>query len=390
MVMWPTRILRKGHGVFWSYVKTIFRSLSGSKVYLFINIAGLTIGFTVFTLIMLFVLNEFNYDTFNREADRIYRVVEIQTPPGGQVQQAAITMPELAPALKRGFPEIEDAARFVPWPTVLCHFGGRRFYEDGLYFADSKFFNIFTFHFIEGEAAGAFTGPYSVVIDQSTAKKYFGDADPIGKFIDINADLAENAFRVTGVIRDFPLNSHLHFHMIASLSALERHSDFFSGWGNNDVVTYVLLRRGFQAKEVDNKFPALLKANLPKNGWSALEMYLQPLKSIHLNSTHILYQVNHNKGNMEHVRMFILIALFVIILACINFINLTTARSAIRTREVGIRKLLGSFHSHLVLQFIGESIVLSLGALIISCPNLFANRIFPSKCLSHCLVYDYR
>ncbi len=354
--------------MFWSYVKTVLRSISSSKVYSFINIAGLTIGFTLFTLIMLFVLNEFNYDTFNKKADRIYRVVEIQNPPGARVQQVAITMPELAPALKKEFPEVEDAARFVPWPTVLCHFGERRFYEDGLYFADSNFFDIFTFHFIEGNASEAFNGPYSVVIDQSTAKKYFGNANPIGKFISIDADLPQNSFLVTGVVRDFPLDSHLHFHMIASLTALERSLDIFNGWTNNDVVAYLLLKKGRSAKEVEKRLPKFLKTTLPQHVWSGLEMYLQPLKSIHLKSTRILYQVNYDKGNLEHVRMFIMIALFVIILACINFINLTTARSAIRTREVGIRKVLGSFHSHLMLQFIGESVVLSLIGFIISLP----------------------
>ncbi|MCL5268203.1 MAG: ABC transporter permease [Bacteroidetes bacterium] len=354
--------------MFWSYVKTIFRSISSSKVYFFINIAGLTIGFTVFTLIMLFVLNEFNYDTFNKRADRIYRVVEIQNPPGARVQQVAITMPELAPALKREFPEIEDAARFIPWSTALCHNGGKRFYEEGLFFADSSIFKIFTFHFVEGSASAAFDGPYSVVIDQSTARKYFGNANPIGKFINIDADLAQSAFQVTGVIQDFPQNSHLHFNMIASLGALERHSELFRGWTSNDVVTYVLLKNGRSSDVVQRELPRFLKANLPQNIWSGLKMYLQPLGSIHLYSGHILYQVNYDKGNIEHVRLFIMIALFVIILACINFINLTTARSAIRTREVGIRKLLGSFHSHLIYQFIGESILLSLIGLLISLP----------------------
>ncbi len=370
--MWPTRILRKGHGVFWSYVKTVLRSISSSKVYSFINIAGLTIGFTLFTLIMLFVLNEFNYDTFNKKADRIYRVVEIQNPPGARVQQVAITMPELAPTLKMEFPQIENAARFVPWATVLCHFDERRFYEDGLAFADASIFNVLTFHFVEGSASAALNGPYSEVIDQSTARKYFGNIDPLGKFIDIDADLAQKAFQVTGVIEDFPRNSHLHFHMIASLGALESHLDLFKGWTTNDVVTYVLMKDSRSSGVVQREFPTFLKANLPQNVWNGLKMYLQPLTSIHLHSGSVLYQVNYDKGNIEHVRLFIMIALFVIVLACINFINLTTARSAIRTREVGIRKLLGSFHSHLIYQFIGESILLSFIGFLISLPIVAA------------------
>ncbi|MFZ1081606.1 MAG: ABC transporter permease [Candidatus Kryptoniota bacterium] len=354
--------------MFWIYVKTVLRNISRSKVYFFVNVAGLTTGFTVFTLIILYVMNEFNYDTFNKEADRIYRVVEIQSPPGMQVQHVAITMPALGPALKSEFPEIADAARFCPWSTVLCRYGERRFYEDELSFADSSIFDIFTFHFIEGNPSTALNAPYNIVINQTISRRYFGNGDPIGKFINIVADLGQKGFQVTGVIQDFPQNSHLRFDMIASLTSLEKHSASFSGWGNNDVVTYVLLKQGLSPEELGKKFPGLLKANLPPNGLNALEIYLQPLRSIHLHSNHIVYQVNYNKGNIDDVRFFMLIAFFVIILACINFINLTTARSAIRTREVGIRKLLGSYHSELVFQFIGESIVLSLISLLISLP----------------------
>ncbi len=354
--------------MFWSYVKTIFRNLSSSKVYFFINIAGLAIGFTVFTLIMLFVLNELNYDTFNKKADRIYRVVEIQKPSGTKAQQVAITMPALAPALKGAFPEIADVARYTPWSTVLCHYGEKRFYEDGLSFADSSIFDIFTFHFIQGDPSTALDGPYNVVIDQTTAKKYFGDADPMWKTIKIEAGLDQNSFQVTGVIQDFPRNSHLHFNMIASLNALERRLDYFNGWTNNDVVSYVLLKKGYSPQEVETQLPNLLKANLPENILSGLDLYLQPLRSVHLHSSSVLFQVNYDKGDIDYVTLFILIAFVVIILACINFINLTTARSAIRTREVGIRKLLGSYHSHLVYQFIGESIILSFIGMLLSFP----------------------
>jgi putative ABC transport system permease protein len=359
---------RRESGMFWSYVKTVFRNLSGSKVYFFINIAGLAIGFTVFSLIMSFVLNELNYDTFNKKADRIYRVVEIQKPSGTKAQQVAITMPALGPALKGAFPEISNVARFTPWSTVLCHYGEKRFYEDGLSFADSSIFDIFTFHFIEGDPSTALDGPYDIVIDESTAHKYFGDSDPMWKTLTIEAGLDQNSFLVTGVIKDFPGNSHLQFNMIASLNALERRFDYFNGWTNNDVVSYVLLRKGYSPEGVDMQLPRLLKANLPENVRSGLEMYLQPLRSIHLHSNAILFQVNYDKGDINYVTLFILIAFVVIVLACINFINLTTARSAIRTREVGIRKLLGSYHSHLVYQFIGESVVLSLIGMLLSLP----------------------
>lgn len=375
--------------MFWSYLKTIIRNISSSKVYFFINIASLAIGFTVFTLIMMFVLNELNYDRFNKKADRIYRVVEIQNLPGSQVQRVAITMPALAPALKENYPEIADVSRYIPWSTVLCQNGRKRFYENGLSFADSSIFNLFTFHFIEGSPRTAFARPYSIVIDQSTAKKFFGTEDPLGKFINTDADLAQKTLQVTGVIRDFPQNSHLHFNMIAPLRALANHPGFLSGWGLNDVVTYVLLKKGIRPEEVEKAFPALLRDNIQKNGWNSLELYLQPLGSVHLYSSDILYQVNHNKGNIEHVRLFMVIALFVIILACINFVNLTTARSAIRTREVGIRRLLGSYHSLIIYQFIGESVLLSLIGYLISIPLVEALLPTFNSVMSGRIIVDY-
>ena len=358
----------KGRGVFRSYLKTIFRNISGSKIYFFINVAGLCIGFTIFTLIVLYVLNELNYDTFNKKADRIYRVVELQKSPGGQVQRVAITMPALGPALQSEFPEIENTARLLIWPTVLCHHQEKRFYEDGLSFADSSIFNIFTFHFLEGNPSTALDDPYDIVIDQSAANRYFGDADPIGKSISVEAEFGQNAFQVTGVIRDFPKNSHLSFSMIASLSTLQKEYSPFIGWADNDVATYVLLHKGYKSEVIQRGLPEFLATNLPENLWKGLAIYLQPLKDIHLYSGNILYQMNHDEGNIDTVRLFSLIAFFVIFLDCINFINLTTARSAIRTREVGIRKLLGSYHSHLIYQFIGESIVISFVALLLSFP----------------------
>jgi putative ABC transport system permease protein len=358
----------KGRGVFRSYLKTIFRNISGSKIYFFINVAGLCIGFTIFTLIVLYVLNELNYDTFNKKADRIYRVVELQKSPGGQVQRVAITMPALGPALQSEFPEIASTVRLIPWPTVLCHSGDRRFYENKLTFADSTIFDIFTFHFIEGNEAKALNDPYSVVIDQTTAARYFGKQNPIGKFITVDADFGQNAFQVTGVVQDFPRNSHLTFNMIASLNTLQNKNSPFIGWADNDVVTYILLNRANRFESVQRKLPEFMATNLPTDLWKGLEIYMQPLKDIHLYSGEILYQVNHNMGNIDTVRLFSLIAFFVIFLACINFVNLTTARSTIRAREVGIRKLLGSYHSHLIYQFIGESIVISFVALLLSLP----------------------
>lgn len=354
--------------MFRSYLKTIFRNISGSKVYFFINVAGLCIGYTIFTLIMLFVVNELNYDTFNKKADRIYRVVELQRTAGAQVQRVAITMPAMGPALENAFPEIESTARFVLWPTVLCHVGDRRFYENGVSFADSSIFDIFTFHFVEGNKASALKQPNSIVIDQATARKYFGREDPMGKFIYVDGDFGVSAFEVSGVIRDFPKDSHLSFDMIASIDVLTNHLSYFSGWSDNDVVTYILTKRESELSNLNAKLPHFLQANLPPNLWKGLEIYLQPLNRVHLYSGQILYQINHNRGNINDVRLFSLIAFFVIFLACVNFINLTTARSAIRTREVGVRKLLGSYHSHLIYQFIGESTVISFVGLLLSFP----------------------
>ncbi len=350
-----------------NYFKIAFRNILKNKVYSFINIAGLAIGLAGFILITVLIKNELGYENFNKKADRIYRIVEIQNQKGIGKLNVAVTMGPLSRALKDYYPEIESSARMMPIPSVFCKIGSEGFYEDGMSFGDSSVFNIFTIPFIEGNPKTALSTPSSIVISQSIAKKYFHGQDPIGKTINVQSILGGADFTVTGVIKNYPENSHIFFSMMGSLQYLENSFSWFKNWGTNSLGTYILLRKGTTPGEVEKKFPAFLKANLPNAEDSDLQMYLQSLKDIHLYSDNITYQTyRKNESSISTVYIFSIIALFILLIACINFMNLATARSAKRIKEIGMRKVLGSSRKKLVYQFLGEAVFISFIAFLLA------------------------
>ena len=350
-----------------NYIKIAVRNLFKNKAFSFINIFGLSVGLASFILISIYIKNEFSYDNFNLKADRIYRPVEIQRPAGLPEQYVAVTMGPLAAALKNDFPEVESAVRIMPSGTFYCRSGDKGFYENGIAFADPQIFDIFTIPFIEGDPANALSEPYSIVLTSSIALKYFGNEDPLGKTLTIYASSGKTEMRITGVIQDYPVNSHLHFRMLASLSTLNEVTPFLTSWDTNCLATYILLKKGASKSELERKFPAFInKYNKADESYS-FSMYLQPLKDIHLHSDKIIYQTyNQNMGSISNVITFSTIALFILLIACINFMNLSTARSAKRTKEVGIRKVLGSSRSNLIFQFMGEAIIIAILAFILA------------------------
>ncbi len=354
-----------------NYFKIAFRNIFKNKVYSFINIFGLAIGLAGFILISILIKNELSYDSFNKNADRIYRVVEIQNQENIGKLKIAVTMGPLAPALKEYFPDVEYSARIVPSPPLFCKSGDKGFYEENISFADPSIFNILTIPFIEGNPETALASPFSIVLTQSIANKYFGEQDPLGKTIRINSIFGAADYKVTGLIKDYPENSHIYFNMLGSYSTMEHYVSWLKKWDTNTLATYVLLRKGTSATKIDKQFPAFINHFIPpdtKTGEkSDLQMYLQSLKDIHLYSSDIVYQTyNHNQGSISTVYIFSAIALFILLIACINFMNLATARSAKRIKEIGMRKVLGSTRKSLVYQFIGEAILISLIALLIS------------------------
>ncbi|HEX9652839.1 MAG TPA: ABC transporter permease, partial [bacterium] len=350
-----------------NYFKVILRIFRKNKIYSFINIAGLAIGMACFILIVTFIKNELSYDNFHENADRIFRPVEIQQHAGVGTQHVAVTMGPLAPAVRVEFPQIVSAARIIPMGTFFCQVGEKGFYEQDVAYADPELFEIFTIPLVSGNPKTALEKPHSLVIDVELAEKYFGDDDPLGRTITLHHARGVNDYTVTGVIKKYPENSHLRFRMLGSYVTIADQLTYLKNWNSNSLATYVLLQEPAQQAELEKQFPDFLKKHVADGFNADIEVYLQPLKDIHLRSSHIVYQTyNNNAGSIDTIYTFSAIAVFVLLIACINFMNLSTARSAKRAKEVGMRKVLGSDRRSLIYQFIGEAVFFSLLAFALS------------------------
>ncbi len=347
-----------------NYLKIALRNLLRHKGYSFINIAGLAVGITCCLLILLFVQDELSYDRYHEKADRIYRLV-VENEAEGRVFQNALSSAPMVPALLRDYPEIESAARFYPVDaSVLVSHGDKRFYEARFFYADAAAFEVFTFPFIKGDPQTALSAPNTVVLTEEMAHKFFGQEDPLGKIIKVDL---QRDYLVTGVIKNIPNNSHLQFDFLASFQSLESIlGEALQSWTYNPFFSYLVLPRDYPHHELDQKIASLFEKNIAEQlqslGW-CLQPFLQPLTDIHL---HPLGNELNAQGDIRYVYIFSAIALFILVIACINFMNLATARSEMRAREVGMRKVLGSQQRQLVAQFIGESVLMALIATLIA------------------------
>jgi putative ABC transport system permease protein len=356
----PLRPGRFMPGLVWNYIKTALRAIRRQKGYSFINISGLAIGLTVCMLIVLWVVDEWSFDRFNVNAGRIYRVYrsEAATQEGST---SALTPPPMAAALKKDFPEIIKATRFGWWRRNLVTYKDKSFNEPGFRHADPEFFAMFSFPLVKGDPETVFANPYSVVLTEKTADKYFGEEDPVGKILTVN-----NTFdvMVTGIIRNESLNSSLEFDLLCPFEILLKEyigEDNADNWGFNSFGTYVMLEPSASAGSLNKKLTGYLKKY---NDEDTDELVLQPLTDIHLFSN-LGHDLN-NRGDIKYVWIFSALALFVLLIACVNFMNLTTARSANRAKEVGLRKVVGANRPQLIRQFLGESILMALFALVIA------------------------
>jgi len=344
-----------------NYIKVVVRNFLRQKFFSIINITGLALGMGLFILIFLYIQTELSYDRFHKNADRIYRVAEESVQSGSSVSHANI-FPVMAPKLVQEFPEISNAVRFEKDHRVLVSTNGNRFIENHFFFADSSVFDVFSFPLIKGNPKTALKDPYCLVLTEETAKKYFGDNDPLKQTLNIND---KHDYKITGILKNIPYNSHIKFDFLASLSTLEaRDKNYGKIWGSMSAYTYVLLAPGKSSQEIENKFPEFIKKNRPKKGTLNWNFFLQPLTSIHLDS-HLNYELEAN-SDLKYIYIFTAIALFIIIIAGINFMNLSTARSAKRAKEVGIRKVLGAVRPQLAKQFMVESIVMTISAVPLS------------------------
>ncbi len=342
--------------MFKNYLKISFRNLWRAKGYSAINLAGLATGMACFILILLWVQDELSYDKFHENTNRLFRVVRLdRDDPSQGVCRAGAPW---GPALYNDFPEVENFVRFRGHGRTLMSSGDKGFYEsEGLY-ADSTIFEVFTFPLLKGNPKTALTRPNTMVINERMAEKYFGTEDPVGQSLVFNN---QDEFEITGLMQNIPANSHIKFDYLIPFFMYQRWDT--SEWGVNNFYTYLLLAEG-TATQLEAKIPEFLERHAGERTAAASINKLQPITDIHLHSN-LLRELEAN-GDIANIYIFSAIAIFILLIACINFMNLATARSANRAKEVGIRKVVGSQRLQLIKQFLGESIFLSILGILLA------------------------
>lgn len=356
--------------MFTNYFKVALRNLVRYKIYSFINVLGLTIGIASCVLILLYVKYELSYDKHHEKSDQIYRLTrEWFNSDGSSSLHLGHVAPPIAPLIKNDFPNVLQAVRLRDVGSTLMEYNGKFFQESQFLFADPEVFEVFTFTFLQGDPKTALSEPNNIIIASRTAKKYFDEEDPFNKTLVTQTPNGNNIdLKITGVIEEIPDNSHYHFDMLGSMKALElmMGEREFRSWGSNNYATYLLFPKGYDVNEFKNAIPEFIGKHHP-NGERAIgrtTLHLQKLTDIHLHS-HLDSEMEAN-GNIIYVYIFAAIAFFLLLIACINFMNLATARAASRAREVGLRKVVGAEKRQLIKQFIGESIILAFIALFLA------------------------
>jgi putative ABC transport system permease protein len=345
-----------------NFLKIAYRNILRHKGYSFINIAGLAVGMACCILILLWVQDELSFDRYHENGKHIYRVCQEFPYHIHGENQAPITMAPMAPALMQEFPEVLSAVRFNDYDDVLITCGEKSYLEENIFFADPEVFDIFTLPLLQGNPETALTDPYSVILSEQIAAKYFGHENPIGKIIKYKDD---REFTVTGVMRDMPRNSHftIDFMMPFKTYGLLVGRPL-TNWGISSYYTYLLLKEGADPQELESKFPNFIEKYSNSEHTKEDKFFLQPLLKIHLYSD-MSIDLSLN-GNIKMVYLFSTIAFLSLVIACINYTNLANARFIRRIREVGIRKVAGARRSQLVRQFLGESILCAFLALLLA------------------------
>lgn len=345
--------------MFMNYIKIALRTIKKQKVYTFINLAGLSLGLTCFILISLWARHEMSYDRFHVKKDRLFRLLnKIDNGNFGASVSYA-----LGPELEEKYPEVETSCRVWPWHRSLVKSQDKRFDEFRFYLTDPSFFTMFTFPFVRGNPETALADRNSIVITEETARRYFGEEDPMGKTLHVASFNAD--FSVTGIVQNVPSNSHMQFDLVARVEHLGE--DRIRRWEEWVSWSFVLLRSNASRKDVEDKIADIYKGHLDYE--PDYRPVLQPMTQVHL----------YAFGRLElitQVRIFSIIAVFILVIACINFMNLSTARSVRRAKEVGLRKVTGAHRFQLVRQFIGESLLLSYLALGLAV--VFVNLALPA------------
>ncbi len=356
--------------MFKNYLTVAWRNILRSKAYSALNILGLAVGLAVFILIMLFVRTELSFDRYHANGRNIYRVVQEQ--PGNVYLGSnvfAVTPGPLAAAMVQDFPEVLKATRIDNWGNVLVRVGDKSFLEAEIHWTDPQTFEIFSFPIVRGEGGPALKDPFSVLLSESAAARYFGGDDPVGRTLALQAYEMNSEFKVAGVFRDIPVNSHFIMNVVAPFETMGKIQERdLTRWGNNSFYTYVLLKNGTDPKALEEKLVPFIAKYEAERGWKHdglhSRYFLQALAGIHLRS-----RANFDFGLIgdgRFVFLFASIAVLVLAIACVNYMNLATARSLKRTKEVGLRKVVGASRAQLVRQFLGDAMVLTFLAVVLA------------------------
>lgn len=351
LIFWRGAMLR-------NYLKMSFRNIMRHKGFSFINITGLAIGLTCVMFILLWILDELSYDRYHENANRIYRVAD-EYESEGTLSRNVWTAAPLGPALQEYFPGIENFVRFDKYDYRVSYQNKR--FPEKVFFADPQIFDIFTFPLIQGDPKTVLKEPYSLVISEDMARKYFGEENPVGRILTFND---RRDYKITGLFKTIPRNSHFHFDFLGSF--IDHASRNFDQWGIQNYRTYILTSKGFQHDDFKQKMPDFIEKYMGRETRIVYKatMHLQPLTWIHLHS-HLAGEIEPN-GNIVNVYIFLIIGIFILLIACFNYINLSTAKFVTRIKEVGVRKVLGADRIQIIKQFLGESVYLSLIACIIA------------------------
>lgn len=350
--------------MFVNYLKTALRILLRQKSYSIINIGGLAIGMSVCILILSYVFFELSYDKFHEKSDQIYRV-GLDATVGGNTMNLAVTSAPMGVALRQDFPEVIANTRFSEGGSQELNIGERKFIQKNMLYVDSSFLDVFSFKLLQGDRNEVLLNPKSIVLTESCAKKFFGDNNAMGEIIRIND---RTTYKVTGIMEDVPPNSQIQFELLVSMDIRDPNSEFSrqNSWGNISMYSYVLLEKNVDYLKLEEKFDEFKVRHTQQliDMGVHFDLFLQPIANIHLYST--LEREYVNKGDITYIYLFSAIALFILFIACINYMNLASARSFKRAKEVGMRKIHGALRSQLIRQFLGESIMFSVIAFVVS------------------------
>ena len=347
--------------MFRNHLKTALRSLFSNKIYSAINIVGLAVGLTAVILILLYLRHELTYENFHENADHVYRISVLTQRGEIEEEDSHVFTPPIGPAMKQAFPEVDNYTRLSTAREVYGFYEREAHKIENLQYADSTLFDLFSFDLLAGHPSTILSAPYTIVLSQALATRVFGEKNPLGEIIALDDG---QGYEVTGIVADNPVNSHLQFDALVSFNSLYEDPSMFLGWdGGNQYITYIKLKENTRPEAVEAKFPAFMWGHINETYADyglELKPYLQPLKDLHL------FHNPYSKNLRTNLGVFGLVGLLILFIACVNFMNLTTAQASRRAKEIGVRKVLGAKRKNLVQQFLGETYLITTLAFLLA------------------------